>query len=151
MYITKYPLRDKKKTVNKINYIVNKYFRDICLFNKMGIPLDKLTLKNYYSFIKNIPYRRDQKPVEILLRPKYLLVGKDIGLDCKKKSILMASFCKAKKIQYRFVCVSQRPDKRLHHIFTQVNIGKGWKNADATYSDNKLFQDKQYTKMEIIK
>jgi len=107
-------------------------------------------MQEYYNIIKKIPYRRDNKPIEIIIRPFYLLKNAKIGLDCKKKTILCAAFFKRIGIPYRLKGSSQRPDFKIHHIFPEIKIGKQWIGYDATYNDNTIGQNKFYTKVEIL-
>lgn len=118
--------------------------------NNTKIRLSDLPLKKYYNLIKRIHYQRDQKPIEILLRPFFLL-NSNIGLDCKKKTILLASYFKCNGIRFRYMGSSQRPDRRLHHIYTQIKMGDKWKNVDATYPENNIFENKRFTKTEVLK
>lgn len=148
-------LFNKQQTVKAIDRIVNTHYKDIAGFwimkNNIKIPLCDLPLKKYYNLVKRIPYQRDTKPIEILLRPFFLLNGRTIGLDCKKKTILMAAYFKCNNIRFRYMGSSQRPDRRIHHIYTQIKTGDNWKNVDATYPENNIFENKRFTKVEVLK
>jgi hypothetical protein len=157
MEMIKRRLFDKKQTVKEIDRIARRYGADIEEFfiKKDGviIPLHKLSLKEFYNLVRAIPYQRDQRPIEILIRPGYMIKNKGIGLDCKKKTILMASYMyrsASGPVRFRYVGSSQRPDKRIHHIYLQVLHDGQWKNVDATYPENNIFENKQYTKVELL-
>lgn len=148
------PLIDKKQTVKKIRYIIDKYYTDLRDFflKKNGIitPLTRLSIIQFYDFTKAIPYRRDQKPIEIVIRPFYLLSNKGIGLDCKKKTTLCGSYCKCNNLKFRLIGSSQRPDKKIHHIYPEICLNGQWYSMDATYSHNDFGQDKPYTEKVLL-
>jgi len=150
MELRRQKLFDKKQTVKEIDRIVNTFASDIDDFRYKGICLSGVELKRYYNLVKNIPYQRDQKPIEILIRPRYMLKNRNIGLDCKKKTILIGAYLKRNGKRFRYVGSSQRPDKRIHHIYIQVLHDGQWKNIDATYPENNIFENKKYTKVEVL-
>jgi hypothetical protein len=148
MQINRYPLRDKYRTVQEIKKAVNSYYRDLNEFPNIA----RMNFLEFYKMVKNIPYVRDIQNSEIVSRPKYLLTIFK-ALDCKKKAILIASYMRLKHGpgSYRFCLSSNRPDKVIGHIFTQVLVNGRWKNADATYSRNRFGQQKMLTALEIVK
>lgn len=153
MFELREPLFDKEQTVKNIRYLVNNFHDDLdsILIEPELIPIHKAPLNRFFSFVKNIPYRKDTKPVEVISRPYYIIKHKDLGMDCKKKAILIASYAECNDIDYRFIASSSRPDKKIHHIFVQFKIGNVWKNVDATYSHYKLFAVKNnLTYSEIL-
>ena len=147
MILHAWPLRTKYRTVDEIKYAVNHYAGDLNRFPK----LMRMNLPQYYNHVKNIPYTRDMPKREVVSRPLYLLTIFP-SLDCKKKSILMASFMLLKfgRGSFRFVLSSNRPDGKIGHVFTQFNSGKGWINADATYPHNILGAKKRVTNYQIV-
>ena len=148
MQLYKYPLRDKYRTVQEIKKAVNTYYHDLDGFANIR----SMNFLDFYNMVKNIPYIRDMKDSEIVSRPKFLLTIFN-ALDCKKKAILIASYMKLKHGpgSYRFCLSSNRPDRVIGHIFTQVLVNGQWRNADATYSRNKYGQQKSVTVLEIVK
>jgi hypothetical protein len=141
-------LFDKYQTVAEIKKMIRDFHRDLLEFPA----LIGMNINEYYDFVKNIPYVRDVKKIEITSRPKYLLTMFD-ALDCKKKSILMGSYMKLNHgdKSYRLCLSSNSPDKNIKHIFTQIFLNGNWINADATYSKNKIGQKKRVTNFEIVK
>jgi len=138
-------------------YLVNRYFSDLSKVrikkNGQIIPITNLTITEFYNFVRRIPYRKDIKPVEIIARPKIILKNLSLGMDCKKKGILISSFIKSKygdKIPYRFMTTSNKKSGRIHHIFPQVFINGEWVNLDATYSHYKPFKKKLVTNFEVV-
>lgn len=108
-------------------------------------------LAEFFGYVKQLPYQRDKRGSETVARPA-LLLSEFLALDCKKKAILIAAWCKANGIPYRFIACSERPDKMIHHVFPQAAIGKKWRNLDATYSKYRLFQKKPgLTRAEVLK
>lgn len=148
MKLYAWTLKNKDRTVEEIKKAVNTFYKDLDEFPK----IKKMSIAEFYDFVKKIPYIRDDSSEEIVSRPKYLLTIFP-ALDCKKKSILMASFMKYKygNGSYRFVLSSNRPDGAIGHIFTQFFDGKNWINADATYPHNTLGAKKRVTNFEIVR
>jgi hypothetical protein len=93
----------------------------------------------FFDYVRCIPYLSDEdrfpsRMVEVLSRPKYLLDRSIFPrIDCKKKAILIGAWATANQLPFRFVAVSHKPDKSIHHVFPQINFGDGWINADATF------------------
>jgi len=155
MIETREPLQNKTQTANSIKNLVNRYYTDLDdVFVSGGVSkiqsLSELPLDQYYNFVRKIPYRRDKKPIEVISRPYHILKYRDLGMDCKKKAILMAAYFKKHKIPYRFIGSSNRADKRVHHIFPQIKRGRKWVNTDATYPDYHLYQPKTMTYAEVL-
>lgn len=99
--------------------------------------LNFLSFQQYYDFVRQMPYRDDPTILynaEIVARPYYLFQAKK--LDCKKKATLIAAYCNGQvpKISYKFIAISKRPDKMLHHVFPICKINDGWIVVDPTYS-----------------
>ncbi len=118
----------------------------------LGNNLDK-SLERWFNVVLEIPYMDDSKLMqnpsdEILARPKYLLNPAIFpALDCKKKAILIGAWCAGQNppVPFRFIAVSEKPDKKIHHVFTQVRQFPGWITADPTYSNYKLGEGKPQT------
>jgi hypothetical protein len=149
------PLSDCTQTAREIKRIVNTYYADLnlCLYrrgaNGKSQPIGKMNLQDFFNFVKNIPFKIDKRPVEYVARP-YLLMQKNIdGLDCKKKTIMIASWLKSHKTPFQLVGSSIRHDGKIHHIFPRGFIGGRWRPIDATYPNNRLFQKKNNT-AEVI-
>lgn len=152
-HITIEPLKNAKQTASKIAFLIRKYSPDLSYIS-LKTPdgrkkLNDMTLSGFFNVVKDIPYKIDEKPVELVGRPYRLLTERLGGLDCKKKTVLMAAYCKENGIPFQLVGSSNRPDKRIHHIFPRALIRKKWRVIDATYPHNKLFGNRTHTK-EII-
>jgi hypothetical protein len=154
MYESKEPLRNKYQTARVIKDLVNDYKNDLravkVLKGHREIPINDLSLKDYFNYVKNIPYRQDRNPLEIVVRPYYILKHQNLGMDCKKKAILIGSYCKLNNIPFRFIGSSKRSDKKVHHIFPQILLNGEWKNFDATYDYYKPFERKNLTYAEVL-
>ena len=148
MNVKAWPLESKYQTVREIKHAVKTYHKDLLNFPKLA----NMSIPQFYNFVKQIPYTKDMPEAEIVSRPKYLLTIFR-SLDCKKKSILFASFMLLKQGPgtFRFVLSSTRPDGKISHIFTQILSNGKWINADATYSHNVLGSKKRVTNYEIVK
>lgn len=158
MRIIDRPLVDYRETGREIWSMIDNFSGDIGNLKNMD-------LDEYYKMVKNIPYLMDgdywrlsgktpeeDEIWELVARPRnifgYLL---DLGIDCKKKTILIGSWLKENDLIQRIVAVSELPNKQLHHVFNQVHLNGDWVNIDATYSDMKLFEFKpQVTGYEVL-
>lgn len=144
------PLFDRINTAKKIKDIIFHYADDLKNIYVDNVPLSDFTLEKFFDYVKNIKYRRDTKPIEVISRPYYIIKHKNLGMDCKKKTILLSCFFSLNNIPYRLIGSSRRIDKKVHHIFPQIKIYGQWKNADATYSDYDLFEPKEVTYSEVL-
>lgn len=147
------PLKNARQTAAKIAFLINKYAGDLHLIS-IETPagrkrLDELTLLQFFNFAKNIPYKLDEKPIEVVGRPYRLLSDRLGGLDCKKKTCLCGSYLKQNGIPFQLIGSSDRADKRIHHIFTKAKIKGRWRVVDSTYARNRLFGNKSHTK-EVV-
>lgn len=148
-------LDDKSQTAMEIKNLVKHFKGDLKYFYVQGGSgnykrLSDISLKSFFSFVKRLPYRRDTAPVEVVARPLYILKNYKLGIDCKKKTILVTSYLDLNNIPYRFIGSSRRVDKKIHHIFPQALIDNQWKNVDATYDDYELFEPKYVTSYEVL-
>jgi transglutaminase-like putative cysteine protease len=97
--------------------------------------------RSFFDFVRAIPYVSDDdrfpgRVVELVPRPAHLLDrGRFPALDCKKKAILIGAWARGNGYPYRFLAVSHRVDREVHHVFPQINFGKGWVTVDATFPD----------------
>lgn len=105
----------------------------------------------WFRFVRSIPYLSDEdrfpaRVVEVVARPAHILDRRVFPrLDCKKKSILIGAWAAANGKPFRFVAVSHRPDKSIHHVFPQIDFGRGWVNVDATFPKFEIGQPQPAT------
>ena len=124
--------------------LVRGYWMDVA-------PYLAWSFSDWFDFVRRIPYESDEqrfpsRVLEVVSRPAYLLDRNLFPrLDCKKKAILIASWAYGNGVPYRFVAVSQRPSKEVHHVFPQIKSGSTWVNADATFPDFSLGQGQPVT------
>jgi hypothetical protein len=148
------PLRNRKQTSDEIKRIASTYDKDLdnikLRVNGRIVPVSQLPLEDYFDFVRKLPYKRDKEPIERVGRPAWIMENIGAGIDCKKKSVLMASYFHYHRTPYRLVGSSRRPDKQIHHIFTQMLHNGEWINMDATYSNYKIAQVKHVTAKEIL-
>lgn len=114
-------------------------------------PITSLPINCVFNMVRRIPYRRDTKPIEVVSRPRNILKNKALGIDCKKKAILLSAYCRERGIPYRLIASSRLPSRRIHHVFPQVNIGGDWLNFDATYTHYRPFENKFLTRREVLR
>ncbi len=143
-------LFSKDQTGKEMYRLIDQYSSDIDSIICNGKKLKDMQLFEFFNFVKNIPYRKDCTGIEVVSRPIKIIESKDLGMDCKKKTILIASYLKNRGIPYRLLASSKRPDRRIHHVYPQANIDGIWYNLDATYSNYKPFELKSSTKTELL-
>lgn len=152
MRIEQEALTDYTQTGKKMYSVVEKYHTDLrdCVLYIGSIPvsLSELSIEQFFDIVKNIPYEQDEEPIEVIARPNIII---DQGVkDCKKASILIASHLSCNRVPYRFIACSEKPDREVHHVFTQGYIMHNWKNLDATYKKYYPFEPKTLTYAEVL-
>jgi hypothetical protein len=151
-------LNNRKQTAKKMKKIANVSSNDL---NEMFIKknnnlkkLSNLSFLDFFNFVKNIPYKKDNRPVELLTRAKRIneVIDKTGGLDCKKKAILIAAWIinNMGDKNYRFIGSSNRQDKKITHVYPEILLGNIWYPVDATYKKNKPFIKNGITKAIIL-
>lgn len=120
-------------------------------------PFLKWSFESWFDYVRLIPYTSDferfpKRVIELLSRPKFLLDRFLFPkIDCKKKAILIASWARGHGLAYRFLAVSQKPNKSIHHVFPQIDFGGGWVNVDATFPCFRIGQGQSITYGEELK
>ena len=160
MFEERESLFDKGQTARRIKQLVSKYASDLdnIYLDEDGDkkPVSSLSIIDFFDVVRLIPYRKDMKPIEVIARPYYIFKHRNLGMDCKKKSLLMSSYFSLKKIPCRFIGSSKRPDKRIHHIFVQAKIhadgspSSKFENYDATYKNYSPELSKDVTAWEVL-
>jgi hypothetical protein len=152
------PLHDRRQTGRRMYALaaLSGDLSSIYIHDKSRpVPLSRLPLPRFYNLVRRIPYRRDDNPVEVVARPKYLIERARGGLDCKKKAVLLGAWFNANGYRplkdWRFVAMSSKPSGSIHHVFPQINLSGEWRNADATYKYMRLLQPKRVTSFEVLK
>lgn len=152
------PLKNRLQTARRIKHLCEQFYLDLNLIfivkDNKQIPVSKLSLREYFDLIKNIPYRRDPANFEIVARPYYIFKHRKLGMDCKKKGVLICSFLRLKNYKYRAIGSSTRPDGQICHIYFEMFLPdqKQWRPVDATYKHFKLFQTKtDETAKEVLR
>lgn len=118
-------------TGKNMRMLVDTYYTDLCEYG-----YNQLRLEDFFNFVKNLPYKKDAEPIEIIARPKHILTLQ--SFDCKKKAILIASFLKCNSYDYDFIGVSSRPTGEIHHVIVRAYINGETIDIDATYPQNEL-------------
>lgn len=147
------PLRDKRQTAARMYQYANDYHKDLLRFRtNLGRPLGRIPPLVFFDFVRRIPYREDEQPVEIVARPAHIVKYRNMGMDCKKKALLMLAFarCQRPPIASRLIASSNRPSGEIHHCFPQLFLAGAWRNFDATYPDAVPFALKKVTAYAIL-
>lgn len=92
--------------------------------------------KAFYKYVCDLPYIPDPPGVETVSRPAYTLRPEYSPRDCDDKAVLIAAWLHGNGRRCRFVASSTKPNKKLHHVFVQLDDGT---LIDATYSQNAEF------------
>lgn len=147
-------LYTKDQTARRMYQLIDRFYNDLKKFkvrkgNKF-VPLPSLTVREFFYIVRSIPYRQDEKPIEIVSRPLHILRHRYLGMDCKKKGILLGSFLRLKKVPFRLIGSSKKKSGRIHHVYPQILINGQWRNYDATYNNYRPFQKKMVTRYEVL-
>jgi hypothetical protein len=143
-------LQSKDQTGKGMYRMIDQYHSDLDFIFYRGKKLKDMKLFEFFDFVKNIPYRRDVRGIEVISRPAKIIESKDLGMDCKKKAILIGAYLKNRNIPYRLMSSSKRPDRKIHHVYPQAQIDGIWYNLDATYNHYKPLELKTCTKKELL-
>ena len=128
-------LRSVNQTGYQMARLVKDYWTDVLFFS--NTPLIK-----FFNLVKRLKYIPDARGIEIIHRPKHVLNPKAKYRDCDDKAILLGAYLYMKKIPFRFIAVSNRPDKTIHHVLIQAKVYNKSRLLDGTYPKNKIFKFK---------
>jgi hypothetical protein len=156
------PLFNKEQTGKRMYQLVRRYSGDLRshFVKRKGraVSLADLTLPQIHTLVRKIPYRRDLAPVEVVARPRHILDHAALGMDCKKKNIVLCAWARENGIPFRMIASSTRPDKRYHHVFPQMRVsprtsmaGGEWISTDATYASNRIGEHKKVTAAMVLR
>lgn len=145
------PHTGKAKTGRRMYEFAEDFCADIGPRASLPFPI-------WFALVAGIPYRPDdvlfpdpENGGEIVARPKWLLDSEVFpALDCKKKSILIGAWAARNGFPFRFLAVSELPTKRVHHVFPEVDFGRGMVTADATFPQNRIGQTYPLTYAEEL-
>lgn len=124
---------DKLKSVYQTGEIMRRLVYEYC--DDLGPWLD-VPFIEYYKFVCALPYKSDPKNIEFVSRPLYTLNPNFNIRDCDDKAVLLACWWVAHGDKCRFVASSTKPNKKLHHVFLQLENGIF---IDGTYRKNSNF------------
>lgn len=147
-------LRTKNQTGKEMHRLIKQYATDLdnifVRVNGRMIPFSSLTIEQAFEAVRKMPYRRDVKPTEVVARPEIIMRNSPLGIDCKKKAILLSAYMKRRGLPFRLIASSKKRNRRIHHVFPQMNVAGKWHNMDATYSHYRPFQLKNVTRAEVL-
>lgn len=128
MLETTRPLNDVHETALEMRRLCEKYYTDLGAW--LSVPLII-----FYRHVCALPYVADPVGVETVSRPAYTLRPEYTPRDCDDKSVLIASWLHGNGIKKRFISTSCRPDRRLTHVFVQLENGLFVDPTYKKYSD----------------
>lgn len=117
-----------KKTGSEMKRLAMQYCFDLG-------ELSSWDLIRFFNWVCKIPFQRDE---DLLGTNKAEIVGRPRAwinfprLDCKKKSILMGSWCFANKVPFEFLGTSELENNMIHHVLTRAKTKNGWIYMDPT-------------------
>ena len=131
-------LESYKQTVQKIFYLIQKYYEDL---NRKS----NYSIKEIYDFVRNLEYVPDPKNEETISRAKYTMKSNWGGArDCDDKTVILGSYAYSKSIPFRLIVSGQK--NTPHHVYPEFYILNVWVPMDATYKyckiGKKLFKEK---------
>lgn len=148
------PLINKEQTGRRMKQLVGRFARDLDRVRvRVGGRSKRFSALNpleVHEVVRNIPYRKDTEPVEVIARPARLLNGEFRSLDCKKKAILIGAWAARRGYPFKFIAASKRPDRKFHHVFPVVRLRGEWVNMDATYANMRPGTTKTGTAFEEL-
>lgn len=154
MIISVKGLKTKDQTGKEMHRVIDNYSRDLdTIFvrrNGKYIPFSSLPMNEAFDAVRKMPYRRDQVPTEVVARPEIIFRNRPLGIDCKKKAILISAYLKRRGIPYRLIASSRKRNRKIHHVYPQMNIAGVWHNMDATYNHYRAMEPKFTTKTEVL-
>lgn len=119
-------------TLSEVERLATTYKDDVFPYKSLGI-------NDFFNFVKNIPYVKDPKGIELVSRPKYTI---DRGGDCDDKTVVCLSYFILNKIPCGYSVVGS--GKKFHHIFPYIMMNGEKKDFDATYNYNKIFDSRKW-------
>ncbi|TGL12425.1 hypothetical protein [Leptospira meyeri] len=143
---TRQPLLTYKQTVADCFDLARLYWKDLLLFKANGVPIEDLSIREFYEYIKSIRYVKDPDRKEHVSRPKILLerANTDHPFDCDDRSILSLSFfllqnnLKGTKFKTRLTVTGRYGVPK--HIYVEFkdenNLESQWSPYDCTYPWN---------------
>lgn len=130
MILTTDKLKNVYQTGEQMRRLVENYYSD--LGEWLAVPF-----LAYYRYVCDLPYIKDPDGVEFVSRPALTLNPFfPVARDCDDKAVLLACWWSGNGGKKRFVASSTKPNKKLHHVFLQLENGL---YIDGTYSKNKNF------------
>ncbi len=141
-------MRFFKREIDSTDDITSEIVRLICRFSHRIQFMNKYSLETVFDYLRYVPYKKDEPLKEFVLSPDKAIKMK--YADCKKKHIILASYCKNKGIPFRIVLSSNRESKDFHHIFIQCFVKGEWVNYDCTYRKNRIGVPKYGTNFKIV-
>lgn len=143
------------QTGREMYSLTRRFYHDLdripASYNGRSTTLARVPLIPFYNYVRAIPYRQDVEPVEVVSRPLYIVQYSGLGMDCKKKAILLGSYLRIHDMPMRYIATSTRPDREIHHVLPQLLVDGNWMNLDATYPHMKPFQAMEVTDFEVLR
>lgn len=141
--LSSYNIKSVQETGEKMVYLVKNYYTDLIRFYNFSI-------KEFFEVVRKLPYIPDVAKIEVIHRPGFTLSESVKFRDCDDKMVLMGAFLYMKKIIFRFIAVSDMPNRKLHHVLIEAIIGGQPRQLDPTYPKNFFEMQRKYTAIEPI-
>lgn len=149
-----------KSTIQDVNYIrlIADIFR-LAYKYKNDMQINKicdLSPIEFYNYSKNIPFVTDGKDIfgkdlEILHRPRFIILNENISCDCDDKTLLNCSYFEYNSIPYG-IGISGKSE--FSHIFPIAKLHKDnqYITFDTTYPKNQIdtLYPKEFLKLKVF-
>lgn len=132
MAVYDFPHKGREETARFMYWLAKTFKSDLGTLAGLSFP-------DFFDYVRAGPYASDDvawgdPDREVVARPGFLLDWRDkIGLDCKKKAILIGAWAESNAVPWELIAMSEQPDKEIHHVFPLILSGNQWVISDATY------------------
>jgi len=105
------PLIHYRQTLSVIFRFAEQYKSDLK-------PFEKMSIREFYDYVHNLPFKADPQGKERVQRPLFTLSPEwDGSRDCDDKSTLLGAFMRLKKIDFALTVAGR--DTTPHHVYPE--------------------------------
>lgn len=135
--LASYHIHTTGETLRQVERLATQYKNDVLIFK------DLKPKEFFYLVSTKIMYEPDPPGIERVCRPDITL--KLRSGDCDDKTVLCLAYFLVNKIPCGYSIVSQKSNKKFHHIFPFIVVDNKIIDFDATYKKNKPYVTQKWT------
>lgn len=149
-----------KSTIQEVDYLrlIEDIFR-LAIKYKNDIQINRIcdmSPMEFYNYSKNIAFVTDGKDIfgkdlEILHRPRFIILNQNISCDCDDKTLLNCAYFEYNSIPYG-IGISGKNE--FSHIFpiAKINNNSDYVTYDTTYPKNQIdnIYPKDFLKLKVF-